>query len=154
MSLLSIKKNCVIVPPVEREIGPKVVPPSASPTVSTEEKQWSGLRPRELFDLIEGHTAFQAAKLIEPYKGLWTEAEGELTGEASPEGDGGCSITISLGSPGGKLRHVALRFDRSWCDKLDGLEPKTVVRARGNIVAQGGVTLVLSGCELISPTLP
>jgi len=131
-----------------------VVVPPANQSAPAKERPSSKLTPNELFDLNDGHTPLQMVKLIAPYQGLWTEAQGEMTSQASPEGDGGCSITISLGSPGGKLRHVAFRFDQSWCDKLDRLEPKTVIKARGKIVTLGGVTLILSECELVSPTLP
>jgi hypothetical protein len=105
--------------------------------------QTKNLGPRELFALIEGRTPLQAAKLIEPYKGLWTELEGEMIHSPLPQG-GGCVTTIPVEGKG-----VQCRFAQKWCEELDGLKDRSVIKVRGKIEAQFGDTLALVECELL-----
>jgi hypothetical protein len=134
------------------KLGPRrlvvVPPPPASQNVPPNAGPLSNRTPRELFEFFAGHTPLQVVKLIAPYKGLWIEAEGPLAGPPSPHGDG-CAATLYLDTEG--KQHVECRFGQQWCDVVDGLQTRTVIKVRGKIETHFGVTLALSECELISP---
>jgi hypothetical protein len=139
-------------PSPPREEGPRVVPPrSPLPQISPQSKVTSDLGPMELFALIEGRTPLQAAKIIEPYKGKWTEARGELRSPVFPYGEG-CIATLHI-EPNvteriGKMVECRFHNKRS-CEELDRLKIKDSANIRGKIEFQNEHTLVLSECELV-----
>ena len=100
--------------------------------------------PRQLRSFYEGdgRTALQADKLIEPFKCLWMNAEGQIDSVA-PSGDG----FVMLLAIGGD--RVECRFDHKWEEEMGRLTKGDTVRIVGRIGPfQNGAQIYLWQCEL------
>jgi hypothetical protein len=71
------KFNLGTAPTLTKVIAPLPAPPSPiSALTATQERIFTDRTPGELLALFEGRTQFQAAKLIDPYKGQWMKIHG------------------------------------------------------------------------------
>lgn len=107
------------------------------------ERKFTNRTPRELLGFYEGRTALQADKLVEPYKGLWIEAGGQI-GLVLTDGD----VAVTFRE---KTDNIECRFDKyKWSRDLSRYNPGDTIKVRGKVSSmQNGQQLYLSECELV-----
>ena len=142
--------------PVPRNVSaspqPLPPPPIEIPSQSAAEKDVPNVKepanrtPRQLLALYEGRTPFQADKLIEPFKGLWVESDGEIR-NVLPDGRPGHSIAVlKTGND-----TVECRFGPEWANHLGRFDIGESIKFRGKISpSQNGSQLYLSECEIVA----
>jgi hypothetical protein len=117
--------------------GPTTEPP--------EKREFTRRTVRELLALYEGKTAFQADKLMDPYKGLWIETEGTIGG----------IYADNAGAAVATLRNendlIECRFPADQSRALGRYNNGEPLKVRGKIgTIQNGQQLYLIYCEVIS----
>lgn len=91
-------------------------------------------------------TGLQAAKLIEPFNGMWIRVEGNVT-LLMPDGNGAVCV-LTTGDPTAR-NNAELRFSSEWVTALSRLSNGDSVSAIGKIARyQNGSQLYLLECEL------
>jgi hypothetical protein len=121
-------------------------PMPAAPTLPTRDqskRETTTKTIRQLKALYEGRTALQAEGLIKPFKGLWVEAEGEITLiNANP--------AVLLKS-GGDM--VECWFSKEWVNVLGRYSLHETLKVRGKISdTQNGAQIYLTDCEVVGVT--
>jgi len=108
------------------------------------QREFTQRTPHELLAFYVGHTALQADKLIEPYKGLWIRAEGTVT-FLGPDGSG--FVTVLRSGPD----TIECRLGNKWGPELGRLNNGDKLKVRGKISPnQNGSQLYLLEVEIDS----
>jgi hypothetical protein len=126
--------------------GRAVEPPPSKAVSLDDQREFTSRTPRQLLTLYDGRTPLQADKLMEPYKGLWIQAQGVVF-TILPDGVPGHSI--------GVLRSnndtIECRFGPSWSHHLARVDKGDTISVVGKISSiQNGSQLYLLDCEVIS----
>jgi hypothetical protein len=130
----------------------KVVTPSPAPPATPipapappQERIFTDRTPGELMALFEGRTQFQAAKLIEPYKGQWMKVRGALR-QVMPNGPPG-STTVIINS---NDKIIYCNTGPEFAERLMKLNTDDEIGLIGKIAQyQSGAPFYLQDCELI-----
>jgi hypothetical protein len=122
-------------------------PPLAAPGVKKQDgKEFTTRTPRELLALYEGRTPLQADSLMEPYKGLWIEVEGEV-GTILGNSSGLVAVVFSGNEPIKNI--IECRFSGQWITALSRYNKGEKISAHGKISSsQNGSQLYLEQCEI------
>ena len=113
-------------------------------TESPEKKEYTTRTVRELLSLYDGKTAFQADKLMDPYKGMWIETDGKIVG-LYPDGEGAVAAIRNGGDS------IECRFSSASSRALGRYNNGEELKVRGKIsTTQNGQQLYLLYCEVIS----
>lgn len=117
--------------------GPTTEPP--------EKREYTNRTVRELLDLYDGKTAFQADKLMEPYKGMWIETDGKIIG-LYPDGQGAATAALR-----NDTNPIECRFPADQSRALGRYNNGDSLKVRGKIsTTQNGQQLYLLYCEVVS----
>lgn len=138
----------------QSQLRPQLMPitiletqPSATPSpIETPSKRTADITAQELSDLVQHRGPLEAAKLMESYKGLWIEAEGEIM-ESSLVG--GFGPVVRLRPQPFSSFQVECRFPFRLGKELEVGKEKQIIRVRGKIGHYFLLTLTLEECELI-----
>lgn len=123
---------------------PLVATPAAPPTPSPAPREFANRTPRQLLAFYENLTPFQADKLIQPYKGLWIEAESQILNILA-EGQGRSIVILRDAKD-----TIDCRFGPQWGDAIGRLATGETLRVIGKINdSQNGQQLYLSECEVL-----
>ncbi|SRR5258708_24939897 len=116
---------------------------SPAPAQESNSTAFTNRTPRQLLALYEGRTVLQADRLMEPYKGLWIVADGQVS-NLIPDVAG---ITAVLRN-GNDL--INARFDKKWELELSRVNDGDTVKIRGKLGdTQNGQQLYLLECEVV-----
>ncbi|WBU29025.1 hypothetical protein OOZ54_20530 [Rhodopseudomonas palustris] len=137
----ALKKQMAAPPSPSSQIffsgGPTTEPP--------EKREYTNRSVRDLLSLYEGKTAFQADKLMEPYKGMWLETEGKIVG-LYPDGQGAAVAALRNGGD-----MIECRFPAESSKALGRYNNGEELKVRGKIsTVQNGQQLYLLYCEVAS----
>jgi hypothetical protein len=102
--------------------------------------------PAYLTGLYKGYTKIQADKLAESFVGKWMKLSGPLNDVTNSSGDYVVYLENHL-FPSGSA--VAMRFDKSWKDRLSVLKVGDTIGVLGQIKDIDRVIVFLEKCELL-----
>jgi hypothetical protein len=115
-------------------------------TEAPEQRRFTNRSVRELRALYDGKTAFQADKLMEPYKGMWIETEGTIAGIYADGNNGGAVAVLRNNND-----TVECRFSADWARDLGRYNNGEVLKVRGKLSNnQNGQQIYLVYCEVLS----
>jgi hypothetical protein len=125
-------------------------PPVASPTpIAPLAREFANRTPRQLLALYEGKTPFHADKLIEPFKGLWIEAESRVL-NILPDGPGRSIVVLRDDKD-----TIECRVGPQWSNVIARLDIGETLRVRGKISdSQNGQQLYLLECDVVPIEAP
>src|ERR1700722_3078521 len=111
---------------------------SGGPTTDpVSQREYTNRTVQELLGLYKDKTAFQADKLMEPYKGMWIETEGIIVG-VYPDGPGAV-VPLKNGD-----KMIECRFNAQWSRQLGRYNNGESLKVRGKIsTTQNGQQLYL-----------
>lgn len=126
-----------------------VAPPAAEAPTSVptpalvQPPEFTDRTPRQLLAFYEGRTPFQADKLIEPFKGLWIEAESRVL-NILPDGQSRSIVVLRDDKD-----TIECRFGAEWSNAVARKDIGDTMRIRGKISPnQNGQQLYLLDCEI------
>ncbi|MGQ0677592.1 MAG: hypothetical protein ACT4N4_16105, partial [Rhodospirillales bacterium] len=114
------------------------------------QREFVNRTPSELLALHNGVTPIQAAKLLEPFKGLWIETEVVVGDRILPDTPKDHTYGY-FGLPGNpNIGMVECRFDERWINHVSRLMQGEILMVRGKIGPhQTTRTLFLQECEIV-----
>jgi hypothetical protein len=119
-------------------------PQPVATTSQVEVKNYSKRTAAELLALHAGRSGLEAAKLLEPFKGLWIPPFEGLIGVMSPDGGSGAMIVVRDGD-----NALECHFEESWVRELYQYKQGDAIRVSGAVSRYAGPTLlVLTKCEI------
>jgi hypothetical protein len=131
--------------PPQPSINPNVPFFGGGPTTEPpDQRRYTPRTVRELLALYEGKTAFQADKLMDPYKGMWIETEGKIGGIYA-DGNGGAVAALRNNDD-----PIECRFSSDWAKELGRYNNGETLKVRGKLsTSQNGQQIYLIYCEVV-----
>jgi hypothetical protein len=130
-------------------VAPSAIPPIVQNPLPTppapEAKEFTDRTPGELLAMFEDRTMFQANQLIEPLKGKWMKADGNIL-QIIPNGPPGASTVVLRGA--GRL--ISCNIGSEWSARVAKLNTDDSIKVEGKIQPfQNGQQLYLLDCVLV-----
>jgi hypothetical protein len=138
-----LKKQGVTTVPSIPPAASNPSPPGGLSVLTPLYREFTNRTPRQLLAFYEGRTPFQADKLIEPFKGLWIEAESKVL-NILPDGSDRSIVVLRNDKD-----TIECRFGPYWSNAVARLDAGDTLRVWGKISPnQNGSQLYLLECEI------